>query len=654
MTQQIINTGVADKGNGDPIRTAFTKVNANFTELFNHVSSGVVVDTAPPEAPGEGDLWWDPESGRMYVSYGANWVDASPVDGAGINSTNELVNGIHTVSLGSDGNLSVPDRITFSDDTWQSTAFIGHAYSLRNNPTGSLYVTLDDSGTINTPLLLPVTFTAVLDSAHKTGTPLTLTGTPWEFTVQFQVNPNGTVETMMNSIFPNLVNPGYTTADQFSFTEADHGIPGYTFELELDNLLLAGPAGWTASPVVSIPPEYPSTIKSLGAIKLTANEENLVFGTDGSLTFSDDTVQSTAWTGSVSSLVNSTKTVSLGSDGTLTLPAQAATLQTVDQIFTAKIYRATDSTNATAIQEAKDNWFGAELTFADIRDQDAQIIAPATRPWAGMPSYEAYPLIMEYNQDPPGGVLPPPGSIAPAANTATNAYIGYKELVSNIDIVSGDKVFSFENTGNLQVPGVVTSNDLLTLISSGTATLNSASVVADGDSGNVFVKTLDGNAGTEKTWTFGTTGSLTLPDNSVIASYKPVTVIAATTTTQTISDNASAAFIQFVDTVDTADAFSTGVFTVPYTGYYQVNMSVYFSSAVALTSTSFLLIDTNLDFTKQVRIFDGNWSGSYLHYSTVISASANDAVRIAIRQVSGGDIDILSGSRLTIHRVSIS
>lgn len=149
---------------------------------------------------------------------------------------------------------------------------------------GDLAVILNNKGTLATPLLLPVTFTAVLDSAHKTGAPLTLTGTPWEFTVQFQVNPNGTVETMMNSIFPNLVNPGYTTADQFSFTEADHGIPGYTFELELDNLVLAGPAGWTASPVVSIPPEYPATVQSLGAIKLVADEASWVFGTGGQLT----------------------------------------------------------------------------------------------------------------------------------------------------------------------------------------------------------------------------------------------------------------------------------------------------------------------------------------------------------------------------------
>ena len=87
MTQQIINTGTADKGNGDPIRTAFTKVNENFTELFNHVSAGVVVDDTAPEDPGEGDLWWDPIGGRMYVYYGAVWVDASPVDGVGILTT---------------------------------------------------------------------------------------------------------------------------------------------------------------------------------------------------------------------------------------------------------------------------------------------------------------------------------------------------------------------------------------------------------------------------------------------------------------------------------------------------------------------------------------------------------------------------------------
>ena len=34
MAKQIINVGTPDKGNGDPIRTAFNKVNSNFTELY--------------------------------------------------------------------------------------------------------------------------------------------------------------------------------------------------------------------------------------------------------------------------------------------------------------------------------------------------------------------------------------------------------------------------------------------------------------------------------------------------------------------------------------------------------------------------------------------------------------------------------------------
>jgi len=178
MTQKIINIGTsADKGNGDPIRTAFSKVNDNFTELyqltdftmigqdlipitddtydignssnkwqdlylsnkiyFNGVSltvdgtgslivNGVAVATpggaqvnadwnatsgaaqilhkptiptdvsqladstgllgsaisntgsTPPGTHPEGTLWFDPTSGRLYVYYDSNWVDASP------------------------------------------------------------------------------------------------------------------------------------------------------------------------------------------------------------------------------------------------------------------------------------------------------------------------------------------------------------------------------------------------------------------------------------------------------------------------------------------------------------------------------------------------------------------------------------------------
>jgi hypothetical protein len=38
MGKQIINVGKADKGDGDPIRVAFVKVNSNFNELYALVS----------------------------------------------------------------------------------------------------------------------------------------------------------------------------------------------------------------------------------------------------------------------------------------------------------------------------------------------------------------------------------------------------------------------------------------------------------------------------------------------------------------------------------------------------------------------------------------------------------------------------------------
>lgn len=51
MTKQVIDLGTgANANNGDPLRTAFTKVNANFTELYTLIgsSSGNVVDVVGP------------------------------------------------------------------------------------------------------------------------------------------------------------------------------------------------------------------------------------------------------------------------------------------------------------------------------------------------------------------------------------------------------------------------------------------------------------------------------------------------------------------------------------------------------------------------------------------------------------------------------
>jgi len=47
MSQQFINVGTApDDHTGDPVRTAFTKTNENFTELYNGASGGISQEDA--------------------------------------------------------------------------------------------------------------------------------------------------------------------------------------------------------------------------------------------------------------------------------------------------------------------------------------------------------------------------------------------------------------------------------------------------------------------------------------------------------------------------------------------------------------------------------------------------------------------------------
>jgi len=153
---------------------------------------------------------------------------------------------------------------------------------ISSNETHNMELVLDNKGTLNIPLMLPVSFTATCDDTHYDGTASFTTSDWWEFEVEFQVSTYGSVAVMMNDIFPILTNPGYVSGYTFRFTEEDHGIPNYNFDIQLNDVQ-SGTAGWTALLAVSQSPEYPSTIESLGAIKITSNDNSLVLGTDGVL-----------------------------------------------------------------------------------------------------------------------------------------------------------------------------------------------------------------------------------------------------------------------------------------------------------------------------------------------------------------------------------
>jgi hypothetical protein len=262
----------------------------------------------------------------------------------------------------------------------------------------------------------------------------------------------------------------------------------------------------------------------------------------------------------------------------------------VNQIVSAKIYRAGASTDTGTIQTALDNWMGAEQVWLDIRNQDAQINSGQNaRPWAGMPSYTAYPVILNYQ--PTGGQLPPPGGMAPTAKTASDYYLAYKDLQRNIDIVAGNNTFSFENTGALRVPGVITKNNNLTLVSAGTTVFQglsdqglpvevrndlTAAVVADGEYGRVFIRTDNGT--TLRTWQFDVNGKLTLPASGDVVDSTSVSQLAR----------------RVEDSWTVTNGTSTYSFTIPMDGTYTMWVKGNIPNGIITWNATLSISNTNV------------------------------------------------------------
>jgi len=221
-----------------------------------------------------------------------------------------------TYRQGNEGRLTVQqmdDNFHYLEDQLAGLTQSNSDRLINNN----LEVVLDNKGTLNTPLLLPTDiWTATCDTNHMIGTYELDDTMAWEFHFKFEVSQDGIVSTMVDNPFPILTNPGYVSGNSFRFTEADHGIPDFIFDVQLDDVVLPGGAGWTANLAVTQAPEYPSTIKSLGAIKLTSDSNSIILGTDGvlsipnSIQFPDNSVQTTAGPKVFKGVFNQTGTAS--------------------------------------------------------------------------------------------------------------------------------------------------------------------------------------------------------------------------------------------------------------------------------------------------------------------------------------------------------
>lgn len=196
-----------------------------------------------------------------------NWYNANP-----------------TLALGEPAYDTTNNKLKIGNGTsaWRSLGYLADSTATSQLVNGDLTVSLNNKGTLTVPHLLPKTFTATVDDAHYAGT-LTLTDDAWHFDVTFSANNNGTVTTYIDNQTPWASNPGYTNNMEFTFTEADHGIPDYTFTMTLVDIQNPGPMMYTTNLTASQPPAYPTTISNGESIKFVADASTYIMGADGNL-----------------------------------------------------------------------------------------------------------------------------------------------------------------------------------------------------------------------------------------------------------------------------------------------------------------------------------------------------------------------------------
>jgi hypothetical protein len=465
----------------------------------------------------EGNVWWDMNDGNLYVHYNNQWVSAVSIasmqpdlgDWAFRNDLMYSLNG---------------GVIENSDLTHGATA----ALTIPTNGSDSPIVLTNAYG--NVALVSGASPGALKTWSFGTEGKLTLpAGTTYEYLnapltghgdglarLDFGLVTDG-VSAQWIAASASPAGSGYSPGDTFTFNAAFLGIPGASVTI---TVITVGAGGSVEDLAFSMPPLYPADIYRDSPINLQVGPESnrWTFGATGNLTLPNGGVLRTdgnnVEVGGVTNFnVEASGVVNVytndgahqwqfGDNGTLSLPTQSTPILTVNNVApTPKIYRATSSNDASAINTAQASWYDAELTYIDIRDQD-EIEKEYTYPWSGLPSWEAQELLADWNVNRPDGAPNPNPALSPALTNAVNAYLNWKELESNIDIVSGNKTFRFGNNGNLSLPGEITF----------TNTTNAKIVVG------ANLSPYEGTPTPVSTWTFGVgdgNGSITFPNGSV-------------------------------------------------------------------------------------------------------------------------------------------
>lgn len=367
MAKKTINLGTGElSGDGESIRSAFSKINENFTEIY----AGEVLDLSKVDQhilPAVTDTY---DLGSPSKQWRSLYLTGSTVyfNGVPLSVTNDgtiIVNGEVAATPG--GALtwdSIVDKPTFTgsqgitattDINGNVTVGFGGVLEVGSQTQYSFEQIVDESGpnpVYSSRLSLPfiteflggdISLTSWGSGLNiKTRNPDPFTDYTWSFRYDGTLIAPSTIafgdgnRTNINQVNNNFV----------ITTNTGPGDPySWTFD-EFGNLTLPGGAvvdtygdGAGGSTYLWSAPGEVIAVRSMiaennfgggidvrpdGSVDIIAQNTSSAswrFNENGSLTFPNLTTQTTAWTGSVSSLVNGNNIVSLGSDGTLTTPA---------------------------------------------------------------------------------------------------------------------------------------------------------------------------------------------------------------------------------------------------------------------------------------------------------------------------------------------
>jgi hypothetical protein len=398
MTKQIINLGTADKGNGDPLRTAFDKVNQNFTELYTALgldagginigsfeftdnilsttdSSNIIIDQAVvinSELTVHGDIVPNIANEHNLGSL------AKPFKSIYVSGQTVYFNGI-PLSVTDDGTIIVNGEVAATPGgalTWDSIVnkptttgsqgitattdvdgnvnigFSGQLYTGSSSWSFEEIITGEGeeavvSGKLSLPLITEI---AGGDISLTTINLETFNNYSWRFrndgtltapgAIQWDLDANspGLTDVRINKVGDNLVISTDVILEgpsTWTFTKTGNlnlprgavidtygdGAGGYTsfsgapgHYIEVRGKISDG--FWSGGMVV-----HPDGSVDMIAQDGTASA-SWGFNVDGGLLFPDNSQQTTAWTGSVSSLVNATETFTISATGNVTFSGE--------------------------------------------------------------------------------------------------------------------------------------------------------------------------------------------------------------------------------------------------------------------------------------------------------------------------------------------